>query len=80
MDYKDKVYYNCSSYIRKKKCNSHSISKEKLEFLIKEDYNKNNKTKLSDISVQFLIDNIEYISVISKYEINIKYKNNKEEN
>ena len=55
---KGKVYYYCSNYYRTKKCeNKKSISKSIVEEFIKKELNINN--------------NIKYISVVSKDEIEI---------
>ena len=61
---KNKTYFNCSTYIRKKDCFSHSISKDKVLEVLKENFNE-------DISLKLLMDNIESIKVIDKNNIEI---------
>ncbi|MBQ8192488.1 MAG: recombinase family protein [Bacilli bacterium] len=67
---KGKVYYYCSNYYRTKKCeNNKSISKSIVEEFIKKELNINEITRLN------INNNIKYISVVSKDEIEI-IKNN----
>ena len=67
---KGKVYYYCSNYYRTKKCeNNKSISKSIVEEFIKKELNINEITRLN------INNNIKYISVVSKYEIEIIKKN-----
>ena len=67
---KGKVYYYCSNYYRTKKCeNNKSISKSKVEEFIKKELNINEITRLN------INNNIKYISVVSKDEIEIIKKN-----
>lgn len=63
---KGKVYYYCSNYYRTKKCeNNKSISKSKVEELIKKELNITEITRLN------INNNIKYISVVSNNEIEI---------
>ena len=67
---KGNVYYYCSNYYRTKKCeNNKSISKSKVEEFIKKELNINEITRLN------INNNIKYISVVSKDEIEIIKKN-----
>ena len=67
---KGKVYYYCSNYYRTKKCeNNKSISKSIVEEFIKKELNINEITRLN------INNNIKYISVVSKDEIEIIKKN-----
>ena len=66
---KGKVYYYCSNYYRTKKCeNNKSISKSKVEELIKKELNITEITRLN------IDNNIKYIYAISKDKIEIEYK------
>jgi hypothetical protein len=63
---KGKVYYYCSNYYRKKKCeNNKSISKSTVEGFIKKELNLTEITRLN------IDNNIKYISVVSNNEIEI---------
>ena len=63
---KGKVYYYCSNYYRTKKCeNNKSISKIIVEEFIKKELNINEITRLN------INNNIKYINVISRDEIEI---------
>ena len=67
---KGKVYYYCSNYYRTKKCeNNKSISKSILEEYIKKELNITEVTRLN------INNNIKYINVVSKDEIEIIKKN-----
>lgn len=64
---KGKVYYYCSNYYRKKNCeNNKSISRSILDELIKKEL------KITDITRLNIDNNINYISVVSNSEIEIK--------
>ena len=67
---KGKVYYYCSNYYRTKKCeNNKSISKSIVEEFIKKELNITEITRLN------IDNNIKYINVVSKDEIEIIKKN-----
>ena len=61
---KNKTYFNCSTYIRKKECFSHSISKDKVIEVLKDKFKE-------DISLKLLMDNIEMIKVIDENNIEV---------
>ena len=66
---KGKVYYYCSNYYRKKKCeNNKSISKSTVEKFIKKELNLTEITRLN------IDNNIKYIYVVSSNKIEIMYK------
>lgn len=66
---KEKVYYYCSNYYRKKNCeNNRSMSRSILDELIKKEL------KIIDITRLNINNNIKYIYVVSNDEIEIIYK------
>ena len=66
---KEKVYYYCSNYYRKKNCeNNRSISRSILDELIKKEL------KITDITRLNINNNIKYIYVVSNDKIEIIYK------
>ncbi len=73
---KNQVYYYCSSYVRNKECTSHSINKIKLEELVKKEISK----KIENLNRKILSDIIENIYVKENKEIEIKFKERKNEN
>jgi len=75
---KNQVYYYCSSYVRNKECTSHSINKIKLEELVKKEIFK--KKKIENLNRKILSDIIEDIYVKENKEIEIKFKERKNEN
>lgn len=75
---KNQVYYYCSSYVRKKECTSHSINKIKLEELVKQEMFK--KMKSVNLNRKILSDIIDNIYVKENKEIEIKFKEGKNEN
>ncbi len=67
---KNKTYYNCSSYIRKNECFSHSINKD----LVLKKIALELKCTIEEINLEFLIDKIKNISIYTKDNIKIDLK------
>lgn len=69
---KNQVYYYCSSYIKDKSCLKYSISKKRLEQMVKDEIIK--KTNIEQLDRKTLNELIDMIYVIDKNNIKIEYK------
>ena len=67
---KNKIYYNCSSYIRKKECFSHSINRE----LVLKNIALELKCAIKEINLEFLIDGINNIQIYAEGKIKTEYR------